>query len=33
VLYKNYPPVKLGNRNFIDDDEENAQKKGGLRSK
>jgi len=20
VLYKNYPPVKLGNRNFVDDD-------------
>jgi hypothetical protein len=22
VLYKNYPPVKLGNRNFVDDEEE-----------
>lgn len=26
-MYKNYPPVKLGNRNFLDDEEEGQQKK------
>jgi WD40 repeat protein len=30
VLYKNYPPVKLGNRNFYDDEEEGQQKKRGV---
>lgn len=30
VLYKNYPPVKLGNRNFADDEEEGQQKKRGI---
>jgi hypothetical protein len=29
VLYKNYPPVKLGNRNFVDDEEEGCRHEEG----
>lgn len=33
VLYKNYPPVKLGNRNFADEDEDEDAKKKNVMAK
>lgn len=33
VLYKNYPPVKLGNRHFADDEEDEDAKKKNVFAK
>lgn len=33
VLYKNYPPVKLGNRNFADEEEDEESKKKNVMAK